>query len=401
MPDSRQESSAAALSGYLVFFLIASLYTPLDAATLLLPLCFLLFPSSYKSQIYLTGPGLALFGFATIVALSLFLSIDFSQSLVPSLYLILILFNSVLLGKSITSTSELRRLIFFCCAAFLLIGVRNIFAPNEGIFRAGGIAGQPNALGLLSGTGVIISSIYIFLFSSSSSKLAKIIAFTSIGINLYWLLQSASRGAIISAILTIIYLIFSRHSLSKRIFLIIAAFGIALILLNMRAIQEAPAVQRMLSLPAAVGLDLHLPSIASEDFRAASDDIRLDLVKQAFKGFLDSPWLGNGAGVFSHYSSFVYTHTTYLEILFSYGLCGISLFFWFLYTGLHSHRMPKLSEPKLLNTYKILNSAKLALIIFFLLSGISIPNFQSKTQIPLYMLIIAITNINFRLADLK
>src|SRR5690606_17718090 len=65
------------------------------------------------------------------------------------------------------------------------------------------------------------------------------------------------------------------------------------------------------------------------------DDQRLDFFKMAWDLFLDSPIFGYGMDTFRFFSSFVYTHSTYSEILFNGGIVYVLLFASFYFISFH------------------------------------------------------------------
>lgn len=62
----------------------------------------------------------------------------------------------------------------------------------------------------------------------------------------------------------------------------------------------------------------------------ASTFERMNLIAEAMEAWRDQPWIGYGINTFSYISSLgMYTHNNYVELLFSLGIIGISIYYSF------------------------------------------------------------------------
>lgn len=315
------------------------------------------------------------------VLLSLLLSIDFKQSLIPSIYLCYLFFIAIVMAENIQNIVLLERFIFYTILGFLIFNFRNFFADFSDI-RFSGVTGQPNALGLVAGTGVAITILYLYI-CNNIGYFQKIITFSVLFSGMYLVLISGSRGAFISLIVAIIYLSLKNFIKNIKFILIICMAGIIAYNVFYETINQSPIYNRLLALPSAVGFNLPSANV-ERDYEAAADDTRLNIADQAIEGFLAHPIWGNGISTFSHYSDFVYTHNSYLEIFYSLGIIGGFLYVLFLFKFLFI----KITYEKSDLLIKKLVKGKNFIIIYFIIAGFSIPNFQNKSQIAIYTILL-------------
>jgi len=93
------------------------------------------------------------------------------------------------------------------------------------------------------------------------------------------------------------------------------------------------------------------------------EDERFELIALAFKLFLDSPILGHGIGTFKFYNNFyVYTHNTFLELLFVGGFFGL-----FFYLMSHYSIIKFIYYKKFDNVS--FSAASISVLMSFLVSG--------------------------------
>lgn len=358
-----------------VFILISTLYSGLDAiaygAFTLLFLTLILLGS-------ITSMTRAEVVFSLLILstiFSLLTSIDFELSLLPSVYFLFVLLASVAISKSVNSLHSFEKLLFASLLGFIIFNLRN-FSEDFSSLRFSGVVGQPNGLGLISGTGFTISTIYMYLFPKSR-KIYKLVSLIVILTSFFLVISSGSRGALVSILIPLMYLfIKSIKNNFKTIIVLSISLFFVLNIFHDKLIQ-LPIYNRLLALPMALGWNIVNNNIDAE-FATAADDTRVNLANIAFEAFLDKPIFGNGANTFSYFSEYVYTHNTYLEIIFSQGLVGTLAYTGFLIIIL-------IKKPKYKNQLSVrMNKSKNFVLIYFILAGFSLPNFQNKSQIIIY-----------------
>lgn len=362
-----------------IFILISTLYSKLDILAYIA--FFLLFSIVLATGKFKSINRIEAIFSALILStiFSLLTSIDLSLSLIPSIYFLFIIIFSLTLGKSVKCIVDFEKILFFSVLGFVALNLRSFFGDFSSI-RFSGVAGQPNALGLISGTGFVISVAYLYLFAQSR-KLSKLMAILAILTSLFLIISSGSRGAIISILAALLYLFLKNVRNNFKAIVLISVLLTTIIVIFYDKIVELPLYSRLLAVPSALGLNLGGNNIEAE-FANAADDTRIDIANIAFGAFLNRPVFGNGINTFSYFSEFVYTHNSYLEILFSQGVLG-SLFY-----GLFILYSLIVASKSKCDFYKKLVRAKKFVVIYFILAGFSIPNFQNKSQIVIYLFIL-------------
>lgn len=362
-----------------IFILISTLYSSLDILAYIA--FFLLFSVILATGKFKSINRIEVIFSALILStmFSLIGSIDLSLSLVPSIYFLFIILFSLTLGKSAVCIVDFEKILFFSVLGFIVLNLRSLFGDFTNV-RFSGVAGQPNALGLISGTGFVISVAYLYLFAQSR-RLSKPMAVLAISTSLFLIISSGSRGAIISILVALLYLFLKNVRNNFKAIVSISVLLTTILVVFYDKIIELPLYSRLLAVPSALGLNLGGNNIEAE-FANATDDTRIDIASTAFGAFLSSPIFGNGINTFSYFSEFVYTHNSYLEILFSQGLFGIIFYGTFiLYSLMDRSKNEKVFFKKLVRSKKFV-------IIYFIFAGFSIPNFQNKSQIVVYSFIL-------------
>lgn len=362
-----------------IFILISTLYSSLDILAYIA--FFLLFSVILATGKFKSINRIEVIFSALILStmFSLIGSIDLSLSLVPSIYFLFIIIFSLTLGKSAVCIVDFEKILFFSVLGFIVLNLRSLFGDFTNV-RFSGVAGQPNALGLISGTGFVISVAYLYLFAQSR-RLSKPMAVLAISTSLFLIISSGSRGAIISILVALLYLFLKNVRNNFKAIVSISVLLTTILVVFYDKIIELPLYSRLLAVPSALGLNLGGNNIEAE-FANATDDTRIDIASTAFGAFLSSPIFGNGINTFSYFSEFVYTHNSYLEILFSQGLFGIIFYGTFiLYSLMDRSKNEKVFFKKLVRSKKFV-------IIYFIFAGFSIPNFQNKSQIVVYSFIL-------------
>ncbi|MVZ65764.1 hypothetical protein GQF61_07825 [Sphingobacterium sp. DK4209] len=112
------------------------------------------------------------------------------------------------------------------------------------------------------------------------------------------------------------------------------------------------------------------------------EDERFELITIAFELFLNSPIIGHGIGTFKYYNDFyVYTHNTFLELLFVGGILSLFLFLkghYSLVKFIFLGKFPNLG----------LSAASIAVLISFIISGQFFIFYDSKLALILFFSII-------------
>lgn len=374
------------VSGVLVFFSVASIYSGLEMVFFpaLVLMCALMF---YQRR---------LAGFCTLNCFYLIFSVYVIYSILWTynsgdgvkasfyvffLYLTVFFLVALIAGRLL----NIKVFLWFCILGFLVVNVRNILSPAEEIYRLGGVAGQPNTLGLISSAGAILSFFYFSLFSRQCSRIEKVILVCTFTLSIYFLVRSGSRGAFISLVVPIIlyslrfkYLLRPRHL----VFILSAVVLAAAFIIKF---SDAPLLSRLLLLPNALGIDLATGASVGQDYKNSADSSRVWIAELALTKFMDRPILGHGVGSFGYMSEFSYTHNAYLEMIFTLGIVGMLLFYGpLVYMFLYSF------SSRVVATDKDMAVALRCLIVYFILAGLSIPNYQNKTQIYILVLIVSL-----------
>lgn len=324
--------------------------------------------------------------FLICILLSLVGSIDLSASLTPSFYIFYIMMFSLVLSKSITNIVDVERFLYFAMLGLIVFNLRNFLFSQDSQYRFEGVAGQSNALGLISGTGLMLGIAYLALFNSKYTSYTKITSITLILTSLILVILSGSRGAIVSVLLASIYFLARNFKYNFKIVVSLIVSLLMIIVFYWNKIIQLPIYSRILAIPSALGLENYGPEI-DRKYKSAGDDIRLDIAESALEGFYDRPVFGNGLNTFNYYSDFNYTHSTHLEILFTLGLFGTVYFYILLLSAFRATNNTKSYY------YTKLTTTKDTIIVYFILAGISIPNYQNKSQVIIYAFLIISVNL--------
>jgi len=205
----------------------------------------------------------------------------------------------------------------------LLIGVATVAAAgavmgygsvSRGGDRVAGVASQVNALGgqLLAG---IVAGMLLLPFVGKTWRMVIIGFFLASFISL---LASGSRGAAVAvgaAVMTYFALEYIRNILHNwKLILPAAIVLIALPIIAVEVFPDSPLVARMTGLVESKGL-------------GGGQMSRWHIYVHAWGLFCEHPILGTGMGTYRHYSEFVYTHTSFLELLTGAGLFAFVLYY--------------------------------------------------------------------------
>jgi len=372
-----------------VFFLVSTLYSSINIVffPLIFILFFLLCFSSIKIKVNI--PILIYILFMIFTCMSLIWTINFYNSLVQTFFIFFICLSILIFYWYLKEDNKkVEKFIFFIILASFLINLRNLiilFLGGLDFVRFGGVAEQSNALALLSSTFCIISVTYLYMYECNIFR--RNIVYLSLFISLFFLVISGSRGGVISFLIFLIILYFSKFSNFLNLkFLAIISLLFFIFIFNFSYISQLPFFQRLLLLPQALGFEF-FDYEYDASLRMAADDTRINLADIALAKFSEKPLLGYGIYSFGYFSEFSYTHNNFLEIIFSLGVFGILLFYFpFLYILLKTF----LIKDKLLDKYKMILRA---LIIYYFVSGMSLPNFSSKIQLFVVVIIFSYYSI--------
>ena len=205
---------------------------------------------------------------------------------------------------------------------FIIINEADII--RAGALRIGGSAsGNVDVLGMYLG----LMSIFV-LYKVIINKQGKYIAIYALQV--IFMLLTGSKQALIY--IAVSYLVFIKYSYKKNIakyvvpFIIFAGFIIAIF--------EVPALYDL------IGYRIQI-MLVSFGFRIGdlsssySTDRRMQMIQKALELFSQKPIFGGGWGYFTAKSGFnVYSHTTYTEILATYGLFGFIVYYSLYYKTL-------------------------------------------------------------------
>lgn len=370
-------NNASNVWAFTFLLFIGGLYTPLQDFSNVLLLVSSLVLFLIKGARSVPKNVMPLVFFCISIILSMLVSIDFNQSLIPSIYLVFLFAISVLVSVILKTKHDL---LFFLRVAFwglAILAIRNFLELDSSSMRFGGIADQPNALAVIASSSIII--LHIFLELCHPRKTLFFISIILIIMNIVFLYLAASRGAIISLLFAYFgYLWFRKEGRLRRVILL-SGLSLLLSFLFWPIIESSLFYERLVSLPSALGFDYNFNDSAS----TGESDVRVYLSNIAIEAFLQRPILGNGASTFIYFTSYVYSHSSHLEVLFAFGLAGAIPYFYFLIKNLFSSIRYRKKQPQL-------SSILFLLVTFFLLLGFSIPNFQAKISIVFYILMLVI-----------
>ena len=372
-----------------VFLLISTLYSVINI--IFFPLVFILFfllcSSSVKLKINI--PILFLILFMIFTCMSLIWTINFYNSLVQTFFIFFIFLSILVFYWFIKEdNSKIEKFIFYIILASFVINIRNLiflFLGGLDFVRFGGISEQSNALALLSSTLCVVSVTYLYVYKSDFFK--RNIAYLSLFISLFFLVISGSRGGVVSFAIFLLVLYFSKFSNFLNLKFLATTFLLFLIFVfNFNYISQLPFFQRLLLLPQALGFEFFDYEYDAA-LRMAADDTRINLADIALAKFFENPLLGYGIYSFGYFSEFSYTHNNFLEIIFSLGLFGVSLFYFpFFYIFIKTF----LIKNVFLNKHIMILRA---LIVYYFVSGMSLPNFSSKIQLFVVVIIFSYYSI--------
>ncbi|MGI6094993.1 MAG: O-antigen ligase family protein [Lachnospiraceae bacterium] len=145
-----------------------------------------------------------------------------------------------------------------------------------------------------------------------------------------FMLLTGSKQALLYIIIS--YLMFIKYKYKRNLskyflpFLVIVGLGIAIF--TVPVLYELVGHRILIML---VSFGININGIES----SYSTDKRIAMITIALQLFKDHPLFGGGWGYFTHFSGFgVYSHTTYTEILVTYGLFGFVLYYFYFYKRL-------------------------------------------------------------------
>lgn len=378
-----------AVFNFLVFLSVASIYSYFEIvffpAVCVIALLALFNLKKNGSSI----PAILYLIFSIYVLLSLFWTYNEQESVKASFY-IFFLYLTVFLSVIVIGSdqSNVKSFVYACILGFLVVNLRNFFSEQTGFYRLGGVAGQSNALGLISSASAILCFSYYVLFYSRSTTVEKLFLLATGLLSVYFLVRSGSRGAFISLLVPVVFYYFrfkTRIRLRSIFYVVLAILVIAFIVMQLA---NTPLFNRLLLLPSAIGLDFGTVNNLGYDYKEAGDSSRVYIAEIVLKEFLNNPVLGHGLGSFKYFSEFSYTHNSFLEMIFSLGILGMLVFYFpLLFVFVKSFRSGFSVEER--RVRKAIQS----LVLYFLLSGLSIPNFQNKSQIYSVILILVLYSL--------
>jgi hypothetical protein len=221
----------------------------------------------------------------------------------------------------------LMKMAFYAIAFSVIIQCFLIpfFMQNHGI-RTTLMFNNPNQLGYFG-----LLSLAILIVAASELKVPPLLFFTSILGTLILILISLSKAAMISGVFTILlFLVVKKRKsigavITKRYLMLFVGLLLVLFLLNANSILHSPFVQDIVG---------RLDSIGQQ-----SDD---SLAGRGYDRIIKHPYyifLGAGEGLYSRFQARFEMHSTIGNILFSYGIVGLTLFAFFLYKAVSGLRL--------------------------------------------------------------
>lgn len=359
-------------AAFVALYTVATLYSPLAVTSFLFALVLFFWQLfSYRKLRVWTTAELLLIALFASAAVSWLFSPHRGSSLIPTIYFGATLVSALAIGHKV-DRSALKKILTWCLVGFAIVSFRNFFVIDLIGTRAIGIPGQPNALGVLSATGIMIA-IWRFNLADCSrtdKTLCAIVAVTS----LYWLLMSGSRGALFSAVLGVAVLAPMKRSLIIGLLGGLALYGL-LISGNISKIFEDIGLAEDGLLARYISFFV---SFAEGGGISESDASRLYIVQDVIAGFFENPVFGKGLSSYGVTHEFSYTHNAFLEILYSQGLVGVTLYLFLM--GIAFFRSIRTNN-------RLLRSA----VVFYVFCGATLPNVYGKTQLVVLALIVAMT----------
>jgi len=138
-----------------------------------------------------------------------------------------------------------------------------------------------------------------------------------------FMLLTGSKQALLYIIIS--YVMFIKYSYKTNIAKYIAPLIVAIVAVF--AIFTVPVLYNLVGHRIEIMLVSFGVNIAGVD-SSRSTDVRMGMIAKAFQLFLDNPIFGGGWGYFTKYAGFnMYSHTTYTEILVTYGIFGLVLYY--------------------------------------------------------------------------
>lgn len=291
------------------------------------------------------------------------------------IYFLFVVFSAFLTKELILRNEILSYFFMAVSTAALIVFLRSVFfSVNQG-YRYSGITGQENSFGFVASTFAILtlfSSYYFYyLYDKKYKYSATIYSLLALALSslLVWL--SGARGPLITVFLCAIY--FSVIS-AKNKFKIALTLVVCLVLLVpffKDAILMSVSFNRIMAVPSALGFDVNYNY--KVEIGGASDDVRMLLAIEVIELVKERPFLGYGPLNFGNYTDtpFLYTHSNYLELLFSYGVLGTLFYILFI--------MSRLRLSSFLDYFKrpdFNSRVTFTLFLFFIFSGFSYPTYS-------------------------
>lgn len=367
-----------------VFILVATLYSPFNIIFFpLVTILVVLFIFSEK-KLKINIPIATYFLFIIFLLTSLLWTIDLYNSFTQTLFIGLLFISLIIFRQYIGSDfQKIEKFLFILILAGSILSLRNLFdfILNKDGMRFGGIVEQSNGLALLCSSLSVFSLVHLYLFSFNKTKM--IVCYLVLVSSVFYIVVSGSRGGLISLLIFCFFIFVSFNKVLNIKFILFLSSLILLFYFNFERLSEMVFFQRILLLPQAMGMDLYDVSPVSREFNSAANDIRTELADIAIEKFLENPVLGHGINSFSFFSEYNYTHNNFLEIIFSLGIVGAILFYFpLIYIFIRTFVI----NSKFIKFVKVLR----ALILYYIISGMSLPNFQSKIQLFVLILILSL-----------
>lgn len=243
----------------------------------------------------------------------------------PALYIITHLINTLTI-VFLTIDSGREELEELFCKGSVIGSVLSIafVAVNESEMLRQGVVDRigVSASGNVDVFGMYLGVMSIFTLYKFIVKKEKIYLFPYI-LQVCFMLLTGSKQALLYIIIS--YVMFIKYSYKKNVIKYIAPLFIGVIAAF--AIFTVPVLYNLVGHRIEIMLVSFGVNIAGVE-SSRSTDVRMGMIVKAIQLFMQNPIFGEGWGYFTKFSGFnMYSHTTYTEILVTYGIFGLVLYY--------------------------------------------------------------------------
>lgn len=252
----------------------------------------------------------------------------------PSYNFLRLLLFAIFLGKLVRTSKDLKLMewgfiiISFCLSIYGIIFYRDfrvavvVSAIDESMFLQ-----DPNYLSCVLSIGIILS-FYYFMYQTKQKRITRIFFLTTFIIGMITILFLASRGAFIAIILPLLYILFMKGRSFKNLI-----YGVVFICIIVFVFSKlnlfVPLMERFTDTSLYTGSDRTI--IWSKTLR---NFVNLDLPTIIFGGGSSFSYTFCGEAIGEFISS---PHNNFLEILFNYGIIGLIIFLFMIFSWIKNN----------------------------------------------------------------